>query len=233
MGMLRTRSRDRTISRFGGRQDFKVGLITMVLMMVLSITVHAKTLHIVAFGDSLTAGYNLDSTADFPSQLEAVLKKAGRDVRITNAGVSGDTTSGGVARFDWAVPQQVDAVILELGANDALRGVSPKIARDNLETLIEKLKARRIPVLLAGMRAPANWGADYVVQFNAIYPELADKHNILLYPFFMEGVIDRPDLKLSDALHPNRQGVAEIVKRILPDVLKLLDQAKAQAKRQS
>jgi len=206
--------------------SLKMAFLSLILVVATSVAAHTRTLHIVTFGDSLTAGYNLEQGADFASQLEVALKKAGYDVRITNAGVSGDTTSGGVARFDWAVPADTDAVILELGANDALRGVSPRIARDNLAILIEKLKARRIPVLLAGMRAPANWGADYVKQFNAIYPELAAKYNILLYPFFMEGVIDRPDLKLADALHPNRRGVAEIVSRILPFVLKLLDRAR-------
>jgi len=185
-----------------------------------------KPIHIVAYGDSLTAGYNLPKGDDFASQLEAALQRAGHNVRIANAGVSGDTTSGGVARFDWAIPEDAEAVILELGANDALRGISPAIARRNLETLIVKLKARNIPVLLAGMRALANWGTDYAGEFNAIYPELADKHDILLYPFFMEGVIDRPDLKLDDALHPNKQGVAEIVRRISPYAIELLGQVR-------
>lgn len=182
-------------------------------------------LHIVVFGDSLVAGYNLPPGTAFPDQLAVALAKKGDAVRVTNAGVSGDTTSGGLARFDWAVPPDSHAVILELGANDALRGVSPEIARRNLDAILNKLKARRIPVLVAGMRAPANWGPEYVKVFNAMYAELATKHGALLYPFFMEGVIMRADLKLADALHPNPAGVAEVVKRILPSVEKLISRA--------
>ena len=204
---------------------FALPLIT--LLAANSVALAQEKLHIVVFGDSLTAGFGLPADAAFPAQLAAALKNKGRDVRMTNAGVSGDTTSGGLARFDWAVPQDTDAVILELGANDALRGVSPKIARANLDAILSKLSARRIPVLIAGMRAPANWGADYVTEFNAMFAALAAKHQSLLYPFFMEGVIDRPKLKLADALHPNQAGVAEIVKRILPLVEQLLQRAAA------
>lgn len=221
MEMLWTRSVSKVWRRY---------ILALIIVMAAGLPSSAadkKKVHLVAFGDSLTAGYNLPPGADFASQLEAALVKTGYRVRITNAGVSGDTTSGGVARFDWAIPEDTDAVILELGANDALRGISPAIARKNLETIIEKLKTRNIPVLLAGMRAPANWGADYVKQFDVIYPELAAKHDVLLYPFFMAGVIERPELKLSDALHPNAQGVAEIVRRILPYVEKLLGQVRA------
>lgn len=181
-----------------------------------------RKVHLAAFGDSLTAGYGLPSGADFASRLEAALIKRGHKVRITNAGVSGDTTSGGLARFDWAVPDDVDAVILELGANDALRGISPEIARKNLDRILAKLATRNIPTLVAGMRAPANWGEAYEKAFNAIFPDLARKHGSQLYPFFLEGVIDKPELKLADALHPNAAGVEEIVRRILPGVEKLI-----------
>ncbi len=184
--------------------------------------------HIAAFGDSLTAGYGLPPGADFASRLEAGLIPRGHQVRITNAGVSGDTTSGGLARFDWAVPKDADAVILELGANDALRGISPKIVQANLDKILTKLAARTIPTLIAGMRAPANWGADYERDFNAIYSSLAKKYQADLYPFFLEGIIDKPALKLPDALHPNAAGVEEIVRRILPSVEKLIARIKAQ-----
>ncbi len=199
----------------------------LTLLTANSVALAQEELHIVVFGDSLTAGFGLPADAAFPAQLAVALKHKGHNIRITNAGVSGDTTSGGLARFDWAVPQDADAVILELGANDALRGVSPKIARSNLDTILSRLKQRSVPVLIAGMRAPANWGADYVKKFNAMFGELATKYQSLHYPFFMEGVIDQPKLKLADALHPNQAGVAEIVRRILPLVEQLLQRASA------
>lgn len=187
----------------------------------------AETLRIVAFGDSLTAGYGLPQGQDFASRLEAALKKRGHDVVIANAGVSGDTTAGGRARFDWAVPPETDGVILELGANDVLRGIPPKTTRANLEDILARLRKRNIPVLLTGMRALANWGPDYAKAFEAIFPELSEKYGALYYPFFMEGVIDKPELKLEDALHPNQQGVETIVSRIVPDVEKLIARIRA------
>ncbi|MEQ8824080.1 MAG: arylesterase [Filomicrobium sp.] len=183
-----------------------------------------KPVRIVALGDSLTAGYELPASAAFPAQLEVALKKRGKSVTISNAGVSGDTTSGGLQRLDWAVPDGTEAVILELGANDALRGVPPQTARTNLDTIISRLKSRGIKVLLAGMRSPQNWGKDYVDGFESIYPDLAKKHETLLYPFFMEGVALDPDLVLIDGLHPNAKGVSKIVEGILPDVEKLIGQ---------
>ncbi len=185
-----------------------------------------KKVHITAFGDSLTAGYGLPPAADFASRLEIALTKRGHKVRVTNAGVSGDTTSAGLARFDWAVSDDTDAVILELGANDALRGIPPLIARKNLDKILSKLAARKIPVLIAGMRAPANWGKDYEAAFNPIFADLAKQYQAQLYPFFLEGVIDKPSLKLADALHPNEAGVDEIVRRILPTVEKLIARVK-------
>ena len=188
-----------------------------------------ETLRIVAFGDSLTAGYGLPQGQDFASRLEAALKKRGHDVVIANAGVSGDTTAGGRARFDWAVPPETDGVILELGANDVLRGIPPKTTRANLEDILARLRKRNIPVLLTGMRALANWGPDYAKAFEAIFPELSEKYGALYYPFFMEGVIDKPELKLEDALHPNQQGVETIVSRIVPDVEKLIARVRAKS----
>ncbi len=187
------------------------------------------TVRIVAFGDSLTAGFGLPPGQDFASRLEAALKMRGHDVSVANAGVSGDTSAGGRTRFDWAVPEDTDAVILELGANDVLRGIPPKTTRANLDNILSRLEKRNLPVLVAGMRALANWGPDYAKAFEAIFPELSEKYGALHYPFFMEGVIDRPDLKLGDALHPNRQGVEEIVRRVLPLVEKLIAQARANA----
>lgn len=183
--------------------------------------------HIIAFGDSLTAGLGLTKKAAFPYQLEKALKARGHNVMIANAGVSGETTSGGLARFNWTIVPQTDAVILELGANDALRGLSPEKAQKNLDEIIRRLKARKIAVLLTGMRALRNWGGDYENAFNPIFERLSAKHDTLLYPFFLEGVALDPKLNQSDGLHPNTQGVLHIVKRILPKAEELLARAKA------
>ncbi|WP_420407812.1 arylesterase [Hoeflea sp.] len=171
---------------------------------------------IVGFGDSLMAGYGLNGSEGFPARLEATLKDRGHNVEITDAGVSGDTTSGGLARLDWSIPEDVDGVILELGANDALRGLPPEKTRENLEAMITRLKERGIEVLLAGMLAPPNLGEDYEARFNAIYPELAEKHDVILYPFFLDGVTGNPDLLLDDGMHPNANGINRMVDGILP-----------------
>ncbi|MCH9808983.1 MAG: arylesterase [Alphaproteobacteria bacterium] len=185
-----------------------------------------QQISIVAFGDSLTAGYNIAASASFPAQLERALRQRGHSVSVANAGVSGDTTSGGLQRLDWAVPQGTHAVILELGANDALRGIDPQKARDNLDKILSRLVDRGVAVLLAGMKSPQNWGKTYVDSFEAMFPELANKHGVLLYPFFMEGVALDPKLNLDDGLHPNRQGVAKIVAGILPKVEQLIARVK-------
>ena len=185
-----------------------------------------KPLKIVAFGDSLTAGYLLPPPEAFPAQLEKALHARGHAVEIANAGVSGDTTSGGLARFSWAIPEGTDAVILELGANDALRGIDPKVARANLDRLLGEISKRGVPVLLAGMKAPRNWGDAYATEFDAIFPDLAQKHGALLYPFFLEGIVLDQKLNLGDGLHPNGPGVAVIVERILPLAEQLLEQAR-------
>ncbi len=188
-------------------------------------------LTIVALGDSLTAGYMLKPDDAFPVQLQMALEAAGHKVQVLNAGVSGDTTADGLERLAWTLQPGADAVILELGANDALRGLDPKIPRRNLDKILAILAERKIPVLIAGMRAPGNWGTDYVTKFDAIYPELATQYGAALYPFFLDGVALNPALVLSDGLHPTGKGVAEIVKRILPDVEALLTRAeKAKAK---
>lgn len=170
----------------------------------------------VGFGDSLMAGYQLGPGEGFPEKLEAALKAEGFEVTIANAGVSGDTTAAGLARLDWSVPDGTDFVILELGANDALRGIPPDLTRTNLDKMISRLKERDIDVILAGMLAPPNMGDDYAAGFNPIYPELAEKHGIPLHGFFLDGAITNDDLMLSDGMHPNTAGVDKMVEKFMP-----------------
>ena len=187
----------------------------------------SQPLRIVVLGDSLVAGFGIKPSDAFPAQLERALKERGHDVEVINAGVSGDTTAGGLDRVAWAVPERTAAVILELGANDALRGLDPRRARSNLDKIITTLKAGGAEVLLAGMLAPRNLGEPYTRAFDAIYPELAAKHGLLLYPFFLDGVAMNAKLNLDDGLHPNSRGVAEITKKILPSVEQLIERARA------
>ncbi len=201
-------------------------LVLCTLLWPVSITA-AEPLRIVAFGDSLTAGYRLKTHEAFPAQLEQALWAKAHDVVIANAGVSGDTATGGLARLDWAVPKGTDAVILELGANDALRGVDPLKTYEALTRIIATLKQRGIHVLIAGMKAPRNMGAEYVQTFDRIYPYLAEHHGMLLYPFFLDGVAGVRKLNQKDGLHPTGEGVALIVKRILPSVERLIKRARA------
>jgi len=178
----------------------------------------AQPLRIVAFGDSLTAGYLLANGEAFPDILQKALQERGLSVTISNAGVSGDTTTGGLARLDWSVPDGTDVVLLELGANDMLRGTDPKITFDNLDAMIRKLKARKIAVMLFGMRSWSNAGPDYAERFNKVYTDLAKSHQIPLYPFFLDGVTGVEGMVLPDALHPSARGVHEIVRRTLPEI---------------
>jgi acyl-CoA thioesterase-1 len=182
----------------------------------------AQPYRIVGFGDSLMAGFGLNAGEGFTEKLQAALKAEGRDVEVINAGVSGDTTSGGLSRLDWSIPDGTQLVILELGANDMLRAVAPEIAESNLDAMLARLKARKIPVLLAGMRAAPNLGADYQAAFDAIYPRLAEKYGATLYPFFLDGVAADPKLTQEDGLHPSAKGVEIIVERILPTLEKLI-----------
>ena len=184
----------------------------------------AGTVQIVGFGDSLMAGYQLAQSDGFTAQLQSALQNAGYKASVANAGVSGDTTSGGLARLDWSVPDETQLVILELGANDALRGISPELSEKNLDQMLARLKERGIPVLLAGMIAPPNMGADYAAGFNPIYQTLADKYQVKLYPFFLDGVAADKKLLLEDGMHPNPQGVKVMVANILPAVKAMLDQ---------
>ena len=184
-------------------------------------------LEVVAFGDSLSAGYGVGPGESFPEQLQKALRGKGYDVDVANAGVSGDTTTGGLARVEWSVPESADLVIVELGANDALRGVSPEIAAKNLDLILQKLKTRGQAILLAGMIAPPNMGGQYAKAFDPIYPELSKKYGVPLYPFFLDGVAAKPGLNQDDAMHPNAKGVAIIVARMLPMVTEALDKIKA------
>ncbi|MFD2033029.1 arylesterase [Ancylobacter dichloromethanicus] len=186
----------------------------------------AEPLRIVALGDSLTAGFGLPASQSFPTRLEAALRAKGHEVVIENAGVSGDTTSAGLARLDWSVPEGTDGVILELGANDALRGLDPAIPERSLGAILARLKARGIPVLMAGMQAPPNFGAAYRARFDPIYERLAAQYDVELYPFFLDGVAGETALNQKDGIHPTAAGVEVIVARMLPAVEAFLETLK-------
>lgn len=180
---------------------------------------------VLGFGDSLMAGYGVGPADSVPARLEQALRRQGHAVKVHNAGVSGDTSAGGLARLDWvlhSLPAKPDLVILELGANDALRGLDPNVTRANLDAMLKLLTARKIPVLLAGMYAPRNLGRDYIGRFDSIYPELARRYDVPLYPFFLDGVALNPSLNQPDRIHPNPKGVAIIVERIAPHVVRAL-----------
>jgi acyl-CoA thioesterase-1 len=181
---------------------------------------------IVALGDSLTAGLGLPVNAAFPARLEQALRAKGIAVEISNAGVSGDTATGGLARLDWSVPEGTEAVIVELGANDTLRGIDPKVTRQALEAIVRRLRGRGVAVLLAGMRAAPNLGPDYARDFEAIYSDLAARNDLLLYPFFLDGVATDAKLNQRDGLHPTAAGVDAIVARILPKAEELVARAR-------
>lgn len=181
---------------------------------------------IVALGDSLTAGYGLPPDAAFPVKLAKALAAKNIAADITNAGVSGDTASGGLARVDWSIPDGTDAVIVELGANDMLRGIDPKVTREALEAIVKRLKERGLAVLLCGMRAPPNYGSDYVKAYDAIFPDLAAKYDLVFYPFFLDGIVEDHALNQADGLHPTAAGVERIVERILPKAQELIARVK-------
>jgi acyl-CoA thioesterase I len=184
-------------------------------------------LSIVVLGDSLTAGFGLAPGEAFPEQLEQALSERGHEVEVINAGVSGDTASGGLARLDWSVPEDADAVIVELGANDALRGIDPAVTREAIGEIVRQLKARGQAVLLAGMHAPRNMDDAYIEAFDSLYPEVAEAEGVLLYPFFLEGVATQAALNQGDGIHPTAEGVAVIVEAILPHVEALIEEARA------
>jgi acyl-CoA thioesterase-1 len=213
---------------------FKTILPALAVAMVLTSAAQAaeRTVRILAFGDSLTQGYGVPPGMDFPHVLERALKEKGLNVAIINAGVSGDTSAGGLARLDWSLADGTnapDAAIVELGANDGLRGLSPAEMEKNLDGILAKLKARHIPVLLAGMKAPRNYGATYAAEFDAVFPRLAKKYGVLYYPFFLDGVALNAALIQADGLHPNPKGVDVIVKNIAPLTVQLVQQAQKAA----
>jgi acyl-CoA thioesterase-1 len=213
-------------SMFRSVQAFALAIACLLLLVAPA--VRAETpVKIVALGDSLTAGFGLSQSDAFPVKLERALRSKGLAVEIANAGVSGDTSSGGLARLDWSVPEGTDAVILELGGNDALRGIEPRITRAALDTILRRLKDRRIEVLLCGIRAPPNLGADYTRAFDAIFPELAAAYDALFYPFFLDGVAANLKLNLRDGIHPNSDGVDAIVAGILPHAEQLITRVRA------
>lgn len=200
-------------------------VLTLLVLMVTG--AGAAPVTILALGDSLTAGLGVGPAEAFPARLEAALKARGHDVKVINAGVSGDTAADGAARLDWALAEPVQAVIVELGANDALRGLPVPQAEQALDRLLATLAERKLPVLLAGMRAPPNMGPEYQSAFDGMYQRLAEKHGVLLYPFFLDGVAAEPKLNQPDGMHPNPAGVDVIVARILPSVEQLLGKAAA------
>ena len=199
-------------------------LLSIVLLLIMSASgqVAAAPVKILALGTSLTQGYGLPPGTEFTVQLQAALKREGIDTVVTNAGVSGDTSAGGRARLDWSLADRPDAVIVELGSNDMLRGIPPSETEKNLRAILTKLKTARIKVLLTGMHAQRNLGADYVKQFDAIYPRLAKEFGVLFYPFILDGVALNPKLNQADGMHPNPAGVKVMVARILPLVKKLV-----------
>jgi acyl-CoA thioesterase-1 len=206
---------------------FLRNLISTVVLLIMATAgqVWAKPVKILALGTSLTQGYGLPPGTEFPVQLQAALKKVGIDATVINAGVSGDTSAGGLSRLDWSLADKPDVAIIELGSNDMLRGLPPAQTEKNLRALLIRLKAAKVKVLLTGMKAQRNLGADYVKSFDGIYPRLAKEQSVLFYPFMLDGVALNPKLNQADGIHPNPEGVKVMVARILPLVKTLVSQA--------
>ena len=223
-------SMDRSYGNSAAGVESRMGMFVHILVLIMALMTTqtafaqspaaspAKPIKMVVLGDSLSAGLGLSASAAFPARLQKALEAKGIKVDMVNAGVSGDTASGGRDRLDWSVPDGTDAVIVELGANDALRGTDPVVTRAALSDIITKLQARKIAVLLCGMVAPPNYGADYAAKFNAIYPDLAKSFGVPLYPFFLDGVAAEAKLNQADGMHPTAEGVDIVVKNILPTV---------------
>jgi acyl-CoA thioesterase-1 len=203
-----------------------VQAVAFAVVLAAASPVAARTIRLVVLGDSLTAGLGLPPGKAFPDRLQAALRARGLDVDVLNAGVSGDTAADGLARYDWAVPANADALIVELGANDMLRGLEPEATKKALSAILDKARAARLPTLIAGMRAAPNLGAEYDRAFDAIYPALAKDHDVALYPFFLDGVAGDPKLNQADGMHPTAEGVGVIVERIAPSVEEILKQVK-------
>lgn len=200
--------------------------LLFALILLFAFPVHAEQTRIIALGDSLTAGYGLQSGEDFATKLQEALISDGMDVKVENAGVSGDTSAGGLARLEWAIQGEPapDLVMVALGANDMLRGINPSVTRQNLEEILKTLKDKKISVLLIGMKSATNMGEEYRKEFEVIYPELADQYDVPLYPFFLEGVAMDATLNLEDGMHPNTKGVLIMVQNIKPSVKEALEQ---------
>jgi len=194
----------------------------LVMFLMLFAPAHAAQKVILALGDSLTAGYGLPPGESLVDKLQEALRAQGQDVKIINAGVSGDIAAQGAARLDWALTDDVKGVIVELGANDALRGLDPAQADQALRQIMDKLKSKNLPVLILGMKAPPNLGPDYVSKFDGMYPKLAANYGALFYPFYLDGVAAQPDLNQADGIHPNEKGLAVIIPKLLPQVEELL-----------
>ncbi len=203
--------------------------VIVALTFATATAASAEGTRLMAFGDSLVHGYGLAEDDTFPAQLQAALEQQGHAVEVLNAGNSGDTTAAGLARLDWALADRPDAVIVVLGANDGLRGLEPRQTYGNLTAILERLEADGLPVLLAGMLAPRNLGAAYVEEFDGVFQRLSEERNVVFYPFFLDGVAAQTELNLGDGIHPNKDGVAEIVSRILPSVESLLDRVSPQS----
>jgi acyl-CoA thioesterase I len=206
---------------------FAAAVNSLLLVLLLGLSAHAQSgpVKIAVLGDSLAAGYGVRPDQSFPVRLEAALKAAGRNVTVLNQGVSGDTTAGGLDRLDWMLADKPDVVLVELGANDALRGIDPKVTEKNLSAIVEKLKAQNVTVWLAGMLAPRNLGPDYVAAFDGLYKRIAEKYEVPLYPFILDGVAQDPALNQGDGIHPNPKGAQIVADRLLPFVTKNLDDA--------
>jgi acyl-CoA thioesterase I len=200
--------------------------VVLAVVLAAASPVAARTIRLVVLGDSLTAGLGLPPGKAFPDRLQAALRARGLDVDVLNAGVSGDTAADGLGRYDWAVPANADALIVELGANDMLRGLEPEATKKALSAILDKAHAARLPTLIAGMRAAPNLGAEYDRAFDAIYPALAKDYDVALYPFFLDGVAGDPKLNQADGMHPTAEGVGVIVERIAPSVEEILKQVK-------
>ena len=212
---------------FSSARSLKVLGVALMVSFASTPLARAETITIFALGDSLTAGFGLEPGEGFPAQLEEALRANGYDVDVIDGGVSGDTSSGGLARLDWSLHPDTDAVIVELGANDALRGIDPGITESSLDGIMANLAGRGLPMLLAGMIAPPNMGAAYADTFNPIYARLADQYDAVYYPFFLDGVAAMPDLNLPDGIHPTAEGIGLIVDRILPYVEDLISRVSA------
>ncbi len=204
----------------------RLRVLLFALAMILCSPALAAPVKILMLGTSLTQGYGLPPGTEIPALLQARLRVAKIDARVINAGVSGDTSAGGLSRLDWSLADHPDAAIVELGSNDALRGISPAQTKKNLSTILVKLKAQRIPTLLLGMMAPRNLGPEYARAFDSIYPKLAKQYGAALYPFVLQGVALNPKLNQADGMHPNAAGAKIIVERLFPDVKKLVGRSR-------